>query len=154
MIDKRMQMIADWSQRIFFHALAFWPAEMRHQNRFGIALTQIIDCRQTFADARVVRDVDLAVAFFDRHVEIDPHQHAFAAYIEIAKGKLAHKLAVIPSGARSLANARWYPNSPSAGFAESAIANRNASCHGRSLVSLGMTDYLLSSSSISTQRLL
>src|SRR5438445_13888576 len=124
MIDKRMQMIADWSQRIFFKALAFWPAEMRHQNRFGIALTQIIDCRKTFVDARVVRDVDLAVAFFDRHVEIDPYQHAFAADIDIAKRKLAHNVAVIPRGARNLANARWYPNSPSAGFAESSIATR------------------------------
>src|SRR6266404_5590998 len=89
MIDERMQMIADWSQRIFFHTLAFWPAEMRHQNRFGIVLTQIIDRRQTFADARVVGDVDLAVALIDRDIEIDAHEHAFPADIDISQRKLS-----------------------------------------------------------------
>jgi hypothetical protein len=87
-IDQRMQIIAHRPQRIFLDRLAFRPPEVRHQDR--LRATEVLDGRQTFADARVVGDGDLAVALFSRNVEIDPDQDALPADLEIAEGKLAH----------------------------------------------------------------
>ena len=86
MIDQSRANVADRPERIFLDRLSFRPAEMRHQNRLRALLSQIIDRRQTFADPGVIGDDDLAVAFFRRHVEINAHEHAFPAHVEIANG--------------------------------------------------------------------
>ena len=90
MIDQRVQIIGDRSQRIFLDRFSFRPAEVRHQDRLRALFPEIIDRRQTFADAGVIGDGDLPVAFFRRHIEIDPDQDALSAHLEIAQGEFAH----------------------------------------------------------------
>ena len=89
-MDQGMQIIADWTKRIFLNRLALGPAEMRHQNGFRAVFAQIIDGRQAFADSGVVSDANFAAANFGRHVEIHPHQHAFPADVEITDSELRH----------------------------------------------------------------
>src|SRR5437762_11523106 len=95
MMDQRMQIFADWTKRIFFHRLAFGPAKMRHQNSFRAMFAEVIDGRQAFADSRVISDANFAAANFGRHVEVQPHQHAFPADIEITDRKLRHYLLLL-----------------------------------------------------------
>ena len=68
----------------------FGRPKMRHQNCFRALFSQIIDRRQTFANARVIGDDHFAIALFQRHIEIDPHEHAFIAHVEIANGQFGH----------------------------------------------------------------
>ena len=56
MIDERVQMIGHRPQRIFLDRLSFRPAEVRHQNCLRAVFAEIIDRRQTFADAGVIGD--------------------------------------------------------------------------------------------------
>ena len=69
--DERVQIIADWAQRIFLDRLSFRPAEVRHQNRLCAVFAEIVDRRETFADAGVISDGDVAITLFRRHIEID-----------------------------------------------------------------------------------
>src|ERR1700730_4371212 len=85
-----MQEVANGAQRIFIHPFSFRPAEVRHQYRFGAVLAQIIDRRQTLANARVISDLDLSVALLDRDIEIHPHEDAFPAHFDLSHGKLGH----------------------------------------------------------------
>jgi hypothetical protein len=75
--DQFFQLRRHRTQRIFLHRFALGPAEMRHEDDSRAMFTQIIDGRQSLADARVVRDYLLPVAFFKRHVEVHAHQDAF-----------------------------------------------------------------------------
>ena len=86
LMDERMQIFADRTKGIFWHALSVGPAKMRHQNCFRAVFTEIVDRRQTFSNPSVISNADLSTAHFDWHVEIHPYQHAFAAYIQIANG--------------------------------------------------------------------
>ena len=90
MIDQIVQRDADRTERIFLHRFSFRPAEMRHQDRLRALFAEVIDRRQTFAHPRVISDDDLAVALLGRDIEIDPHQDAFSAHFEVAKGEFAH----------------------------------------------------------------
>ena len=62
-----------WPQREVWHDLALGTAQMRTQDDGGLPFKQILDGGQRSLDAGVVADNPV----FDRHVEIDPHQHAF-----------------------------------------------------------------------------
>src|SRR5206468_591438 len=95
MVDQRMQIFADWPQRIFLNRLSLGPAKMRHQNSFRAVIAEVIDGRQAFADSGVISDANFAAANFGRHVEVHPHQHAFPADIEITDRNLRHYLLLL-----------------------------------------------------------
>src|ERR1700676_635573 len=82
-----MQVISDRTKRIFFDALSFWPAEMRHQNRLRAVFAQVVDGRQAFPNARIIGYLDFPRVLLDRHIEIDPHKHALAANIEVSESE-------------------------------------------------------------------
>src|SRR5438034_4089559 len=42
LMDKRVQIIANRTKRIFFHGLPFRPAKVRHQNRFRTVSAQLV----------------------------------------------------------------------------------------------------------------
>src|SRR5437667_632840 len=86
-----MQVVSHRTKRIFFDALSFWPAEVRHQNRLRAVFAQVVDGRQGFPNARIISDLDFSRALLGRHIEIDPHKDALAANIEVAQRKLSHK---------------------------------------------------------------
>src|SRR5215470_7470076 len=81
LMDEGVQIIADWTKRIFFDGLAFWAAKVRHQNRLCAVFAQKIDRRQTFANTRVIGDADIPASRLNGHIEVHPHQHAFAVHI-------------------------------------------------------------------------
>jgi hypothetical protein len=95
LIDQRMQIIADRSKRIFGHRLALRSAEVRHQNRFRFLLAEIIDRRQRLANSSVVGDFNFVAVLLNRDVEIDAHQDAFPANIDIWQRQLRHYFASI-----------------------------------------------------------
>ncbi|MNV46081.1 hypothetical protein D3C71_1378990 [compost metagenome] len=74
------------SQTHGINKLALRTAQMARQNDLGTVLDQILDRRQRFADTRVVGDF----AVFERHVEIDAHEYAFACYFYITDTFLVH----------------------------------------------------------------
>src|ERR1043166_5812975 len=80
-------MIAYRSQRIFFDPFALGPAKVRHQNAFRAVFPQPVDGRQRFPNPGIISDLNLAVLFLDRNIEIDADQGAFALNIEIANGQ-------------------------------------------------------------------
>ena len=84
LMNQRMQIFADRAQRIFFRRLSLGPSEMRHQDRLGSVLAQVIDRRQTLPDSRVISDSNFAAARFGRHIKIHAHQHTSPAHIQIA----------------------------------------------------------------------
>ena len=90
MIDQCVQMIRHRPERILLNRLSFRPPKVRQENGFRAVLAQIINRRQTLADAGVVCDVNMIAVLLDRNVKIDAHQHAFAAEIEITKGQFVH----------------------------------------------------------------
>ena len=59
---------------------------MRDQNHRRAMTQGILDRGQSFADASVVDDATV----FERHVEVNPHEHAVIAERKIANGKLRH----------------------------------------------------------------
>ena len=89
-IDERVQVFADRPQRILLDRLPLRPPEMRQQDRLRAVLAEVIDGRQTFADAGVVGDGDLAIAFLRRNVEVHSDQDALPADLQIAEGELIH----------------------------------------------------------------
>src|SRR6185369_15718640 len=88
LMNQRMQIFVDRAKGIFLRRLTLGPAKMRHQNDFRAMVAKVIDGRQAFPDSGVIGDANLAAANFSRHVEIDAHQHAFSADIEITDRKL------------------------------------------------------------------
>ena len=65
--------------------LSLGPAEMRRQDHAaGAGVEGVSDGGQRFANPRVVADD----AAFERHVEIDPHEDAAIAKVEVANGFL------------------------------------------------------------------
>ena len=64
-----------------------WPPQVRHETDRRAALEQRMDRRQRRADACVVRHL-VAV---ERHVEVDPNEHALAARIEVLDRALAER---------------------------------------------------------------
>ena len=53
-------------------------------------LSEIIDGGKTFADASIIRDLNITVAPFHWNVEIDADEHAFATNIKVPNGKFVH----------------------------------------------------------------
>src|SRR6478672_4773805 len=94
-MDQGMQVIADWSKRIFLNWLAFGAAKVRHQDSFRAVFAEIIDGRQAFADSGVISYSNFAAAHFGWHIEVHPHQHAFPADVEIADRNLCHFLLLV-----------------------------------------------------------
>src|SRR2546421_3204564 len=90
LMNQRVQIVADWTKRIFFNWLPLGPAKVRHQNRFRAVLTQIVDRGQTFTNPRIVGDTNFLAAHFRWYIEIHSHQRAFSAHIKITKCKLSH----------------------------------------------------------------
>src|SRR5207253_4744348 len=97
LIDQGVQMIADWSERVFLDTFSLRPAEVRHQNRLRLLLAQIIDCRQRFPNSCVVGDFNFVAVLFDRHIEINARQNALPANIDISDRKFRHYLPSISS---------------------------------------------------------
>ena len=103
MIDEIVKFHAHRPERIFRRRFSLRTAKVRHQNCFRALFSQIFDRRQTFTNARVIGDDHFAIAFFQRHIEIDPHQHAFIAHVEIANGQFGHDQIVRRSAFRAFA---------------------------------------------------
>ena len=57
---------------------------MRHEQDLRAMLTQVVDRRQSLADARVIRDHLFPIAFLERNVEIHPHEDAFTFQIDLS----------------------------------------------------------------------
>src|SRR3954471_24642836 len=85
-----MQMFRHRPKRIFRFALTFGPAEVRHQNHLRAIVAQVVDGGESFANAGVVRDMNMIAMFFDGNVEIDANENAFPANLEIPNGKFIH----------------------------------------------------------------
>ena len=75
---------------------------MRGEDKFCALLNKQPQSRQSLNDARGIGDDHLAILFFERHVVIDPHEHAFASNVEISDRQLWHKLSP-QIGAQSIA---------------------------------------------------
>src|ERR1700687_5823456 len=65
---------------------ALGPAEMRGQYKAAAFLNGESDCRNSFADARVVSDH----AVLQRNIKVHANEDALATEIEIVDGELAH----------------------------------------------------------------
>src|SRR5438132_2088800 len=107
LLEERMQMIANWPKRVLIHALSLWASKVRDQNRLCPMLAQIIDRRQCLTYPRIIGDLNIPIALHDRHVEINPHQHALAANIDVANRELGHltrNRAPAPARARAQKN--------------------------------------------------
>src|SRR4029077_17230020 len=95
MMDRGMQIFADWSKRIFLHRLSFGPSKVGHQNGFRTVFAEVIDGRQAFADSRLISDANFAAANFGWHIKVLPHQYGFPADVEIADRNLRHYLLLL-----------------------------------------------------------
>ena len=62
------------------------PAEVGHEDELAAAADDVPDRRERGADPRIVGDL----AALQRDVEIHPHQHPFALYVEIVDSELRH----------------------------------------------------------------
>jgi hypothetical protein len=63
---------------------------MRHENRLRPVFAQVLDGRETFANASVIGNGDFAIAVFGGNIEIDADQDAPPAHLEIAEGEFIH----------------------------------------------------------------
>ena len=81
-------MFANFVQAQFFHHLAFWTAEMAHDDNFCAVIDQILYGWQRSAHTRIVGDGTSCLV--SRNVEIYTDQCAFAADIDVLNGFLTH----------------------------------------------------------------
>jgi hypothetical protein len=78
------------AERRVLRGIALGPAEMAHNDHGSASVEEMAQRRQGGADAAVVGDVAGGV---ERHVEIDPHQHPFAAQVgQVVECFLGHAL--------------------------------------------------------------
>ena len=67
----------------------FGRPEVGHHDQAGVALAQILERRDRRLDASVVCHAALLLAVaLERHVEVDAHEHALFAGIEVGDGLL------------------------------------------------------------------
>ena len=91
-IDQVGQFLGHRPQRHGGLALAVGTAEVGREDDAGAFLDQQVQGGQGLPDAGEVVDDHPAILLFHRHVVIDAHEHAFAAYIQIVDSPLRHSI--------------------------------------------------------------
>jgi len=67
--------------------LAFWTAQVAHQDQRAAVVENMLDGRQGLDDAVVAGDVAVLI---QRHVEVTPHQDLFAFHVNVNYCLLSH----------------------------------------------------------------
>jgi hypothetical protein len=86
LVDQLPQPLGHRLERVFRLRAALGPAQVRHQDQPPATLDHALDRRHGLHDPAVVGDMPAV----QRHVEINPHQHFFAADVDVRHGFLRH----------------------------------------------------------------